>query len=58
MRGTVLLATDVIPEKQQVHQLVDRLAPSQVSAVRRLLEAKELDSQCLLMLVAEARISR
>lgn len=33
------LATDVIHEKQQVHQLVDRLAPSQVSAVRSLLEA-------------------
>ncbi len=33
------MATDVIHEKQQVHQLVDRLAPSQVSAVRGLLEA-------------------
>jgi hypothetical protein len=33
------MATDVINEKQQVHELVNRLAPSQVAAVRGLLEA-------------------
>jgi hypothetical protein len=31
--------TDTTHEKQQVHELIDRLAPSQVSAVRGLLEA-------------------
>jgi hypothetical protein len=29
---------DVADEKQQVHELIDRLAPSQVAAVRGLLE--------------------
>jgi hypothetical protein len=33
------MPTDTAHEKQQVHQLIDRLAPSQVSAVRGLLEA-------------------
>lgn len=33
------MPTDIAHEKQQVHQLVDRLAPSQVTAVRGLLEA-------------------
>jgi hypothetical protein len=31
--------TDTAHEKQQVHQLIDRLAPSQVAAVRGFLEA-------------------
>jgi hypothetical protein len=33
------MPTDVAHEKQQVHELIDRLAPSQVAAVRCLLEA-------------------
>ena len=33
------MATDVIQEKQQVRELLDRLAPSQLTAVRGLLEA-------------------
>jgi len=33
------MPTDTAQEKQQVHQLIDRLAPSQVTAVRGLLEA-------------------
>jgi hypothetical protein len=33
------MPTDTAHEKQQVHELIDRLAPSQVSAVRGLLEA-------------------
>ena len=33
------MAPDVIHEKQQVHELVDRLVPSQIAAVRGLLEA-------------------
>jgi hypothetical protein len=33
------MPTDVAQEKQQVHELIDRLAPSQVTAVRGLLEA-------------------
>ncbi len=32
------VAIDTAEEKQQVHQLVDRLAPIQVAAVRHLLE--------------------
>jgi hypothetical protein len=32
------MATDVLQEKQQVHELIERLAPSQVHAVRGLLE--------------------
>ena len=38
------MTTDVLHEKQQVHELIDRLAPSQVTAVRGLLEAM-LDPQ-------------
>jgi hypothetical protein len=33
------MPTDTLHEKQQVHELIDRLAPSQVTAVRGLLEA-------------------
>jgi hypothetical protein len=33
------MQTDTTHEKQQVHELIDRLAPSQVTAVRSLLEA-------------------
>jgi hypothetical protein len=33
------MPTDTAHEKQQVHELIDRLAPSQVTAVRGLLEA-------------------
>jgi hypothetical protein len=33
------MPTDTTDEKQQVHELVDQLAPIQVSAVRGLLEA-------------------
>lgn len=33
------MPTDVIQDKQQVHELIDRLAPSQLVAVRGLLEA-------------------
>ncbi len=33
------MASDLTHEKQQLHELVDRLAPSQVYAVRGLLEA-------------------
>jgi len=33
------MPTDTAQEKQQVHQLIDRLAPSQITAVRGLLEA-------------------
>jgi hypothetical protein len=33
------MATHVTDEKQQVHELIDRLAPTQVAAVRGLLEA-------------------
>ena len=36
--GAHVMPTDVIQEKQQVHELIDRLAPSQVAAVRNLLE--------------------
>lgn len=32
------MATDIAQEKQQVHQLVDHLAPAQLMAVRGLLE--------------------
>jgi hypothetical protein len=32
------MATDVIQEKRQIHALIERLAPSQVRAVRGLLE--------------------
>jgi hypothetical protein len=32
------MTTDTAHQKQQVHELIDRLAPSQVSAVRGLLE--------------------
>jgi hypothetical protein len=33
------MPTDIVQEKQQVHELIDRLAPTQVTAVRGLLEA-------------------
>jgi hypothetical protein len=33
------MAANVIPDKQQVHELVERLAPSQLSAIRGVLEA-------------------
>ena len=33
------MPTDIAQEKQHVHQLIDRLAPTQVTAVRGLLEA-------------------
>jgi len=33
------MPTDTAHEKQQVHELIDRLAPSQVTVVRGLLEA-------------------
>jgi hypothetical protein len=33
------MPTDTAHEKQRVHELIDRLAPSQVTAVRGLLEA-------------------
>lgn len=33
------MPTDIAQEKQQVHELIDRLAPLQVTAVRGLLEA-------------------
>jgi hypothetical protein len=33
------MPTDTAHEKQQVHELIDRLAPNQVTAVRGLLEA-------------------
>jgi hypothetical protein len=33
------MPTDTTHEKQQVHELIDRLAPSQVTVVRGLLEA-------------------
>ena len=33
------MPTDTAHEKQQIHELIDRLAPSQVTAVRGLLEA-------------------
>lgn len=33
------MPTDTPTEKQQVHELIDRLAPGQVTAVRGLLEA-------------------
>ena len=33
------MPTDIAQEKQQVHELIDRLAPTQVTAVRGLLEA-------------------
>jgi hypothetical protein len=33
------MAAEIAQEKQQVHELIDRLAPSQVAAVRSLLEA-------------------
>ena len=33
------MPTDTAHEKQQVHELIDRLAPSQVTAVHGLLEA-------------------
>jgi hypothetical protein len=33
------MPTDTAHEKQQVHELIDRVAPSQVTAVRGLLEA-------------------
>ena len=33
------MAANVIPDKQQVHELVERLAPSQLSAIRGILEA-------------------
>jgi hypothetical protein len=36
---TPSMPTDLLNEKQQVHELIDRLAPSQVTAVRGLLEA-------------------
>ncbi|MEK7404369.1 MAG: hypothetical protein AAB225_04610, partial [Acidobacteriota bacterium] len=39
----VSMASDLMHEKQQLHELVDRLAPSQVHAVRGLLQAM-LDS--------------
>ena len=32
------MTSDLTPEKQQLHELVDRLAPSQVHAVRGLLQ--------------------
>jgi hypothetical protein len=32
------LAANVTQEKQQVHELVDRLAPSQLTAIRGVLE--------------------
>ena len=35
---TIALDMDALTEKQQVHELVERLAPSQVKAVRGLLE--------------------
>lgn len=33
------MPTDIAHEKQQVHELIDRRAPSQIAAVRGLLEA-------------------
>jgi hypothetical protein len=33
------MPTDIAQEKQHVHELIDRLAPTQVTAVRGLLEA-------------------
>jgi hypothetical protein len=33
------MPADIDQEKQQVHELIDRLAPTQVSAIRGLLEA-------------------
>jgi hypothetical protein len=35
----ITMATNVIQDKQQVHELLERLAPSQLHAVRGLLEA-------------------
>jgi hypothetical protein len=32
------MPTDIAHEKQQIHELIDRLAPGQVTAVRGLLE--------------------
>ncbi len=33
------MPTDIAQEKQHIHELIDRLAPTQVTAVRGLLEA-------------------
>ncbi len=33
------MPTDMAQEKQQVHELIDRLAPAQITAVRGLLQA-------------------
>jgi hypothetical protein len=33
------MATDITQEKQQVHELIEKLAPGQIIAVRGLLEA-------------------
>ena len=33
------MPTDIAQQKQQIHELIDRLAPTQVTAVRGLLEA-------------------
>jgi hypothetical protein len=38
-----LMATDVIDEKRQAHELVDRLTPDQLSAVVSLLKVIALD---------------
>lgn len=38
LRADPAMPTDTTQEKQQVHELIDRLAPSQVTAVRGLLE--------------------